>query len=67
MSRLFNRVFGCSQREKDAEDSMKRREMEHVIAVEELDVQLDAARKAARESRSAARTLLRNLSEDIPK
>lgn len=67
MNRLFNRVFGCSEREKTTQEALARREEEHTHAIAEMDTKLNAAKQAAAESRSAARSLLKRLSEDIPK
>lgn len=65
--KFFHRVFGCSNREKAAEKLLKESRVAHEIANARMDEQLKLSRMAAAESRSAARTLLKRLSEDIPR
>ena len=66
MSWLWKRVFGHSDRENKADDVMQLREEDHQAASRSLDKQVRQAERAARQSQTAAHTLLRRLGEDTP-
>lgn len=66
MSWLWKRVFGHSDREDKADGVIQLREEDHQAASRSLDKQVRSAEKAARQSQTAAHTLLRRLGEDTP-
>lgn len=64
--KLFNKLFGCSNREIIADEALRHRDEEHDTAMRQISQKVMEARRAAVESRTATRTLLKRLSEDIP-
>lgn len=68
MSNLFTKVFGkCTNRERMAEEAMQVRAKEHDHIMDEMNAHIKEAKRTAVQNKSAARTLLKRLSEDIPK
>lgn len=67
MSWLWKHLFGHTNRELKADLVMHMREEDHQAASRSLDMQLTKAKGAARQSETAAHTLLRRLGEDTPK
>ena len=67
MSNIFLKLFGCTNREKKAEEAQRQGQEIHEEAMKEMNKQVWQAKRAAAESRSAVKSLLHKLSEDIPK
>ena len=67
MSNWFRRLMRCSSKESMAAALMDEQDRKHDEAMDEISNQVKQAQRAAAQTRSAARTLLKRLSEDIPK
>jgi len=69
MRKFLRSLFGCSQREAQADEMTRRQAEDHAIAMQAADLRVSSAQfqaqATARLSERAAQTMLRRLQEDI--
>lgn len=66
MKRFLRSLLGCGARETKADELARRQTEDHEIAMQIMNLRVDAAKRAATASEHAARAMLRRLSEDTP-
>lgn len=66
MRRFIRSLLGCSLREARADEVARRQTETHAIAMQVMDLRVEAAQAAAEESERAAQAMLRHLKEDMP-